>query len=188
MAAPHISPDLIEAKRAARQRALQARAGCDPARGGDLGTHLLRDFPPPHGAVVAGFWPLAGEIDILPLLHSLVERGHRVVLPVTPKIGNPLHFRLWLPGDVLIPERFGTMRPIGEPGVPEYLLVPLLAFDRRGWRLGYGGGFYDRTLAGLPGATAIGCGFAAQELDEVPVGPYDFRLAAIATELGVIFT
>ena len=187
MAAPHISFDLDQAKRAARQAALCARADCDPAWGVALGAHLLRDFPPASGAVVAGFWPLAGEIDILPLLHTLIERGHPVVLPVTPRIGNPLNFRLWRPGDVLTPERFGTMRPIGEPAIPDYLLVPLLAFDRRGRRLGYGGGFYDRTLAGLPDAVAVGCAFAAQQVDEVPAGPYDFPLAAIATERGVIY-
>jgi 5-formyltetrahydrofolate cyclo-ligase len=171
-----------------RQRALLARVDFDPSVGADLGRHLLREFPPPPGAVVAGFWPLPGEIDLLPLLHSLVERGHPVALPVTPRLGAPLSFRLWRPGDVLERERFGTMRPIGDPAIPGYLLVPLLAFDRRGYRLGYGGGYYDRTLAGLPGAVAVSCGFAAQELDEVPVGPYDIRLAAIATELGVIFT
>jgi 5-formyltetrahydrofolate cyclo-ligase len=66
------------------------------------------------------------------------------------------------------------------------LLVPLLAFDRQGRRLGYGGGFYDRTLAGLPGRLAIGCAYAVQELDEVPAGPYDARLAMVATEAGVI--
>ena len=175
-------------KRTARNGALLARASCDPAVGADLGQHLLRGLPPPQGAVVAGFWPLPGEIDILPLLHALVERGNPVALPVTPRLGNPLGFRLWRPGDVLMRERFGTMRPVGEPAVPTYLLVPLLAFDRRGYRLGYGGGFYDRTLDGLPGATAVGCGFAAQELDEVPIGPYDVRLTAIATEFGVILT
>ena len=193
MAAPHIFPlsdpaALQAAKRAARERALSAREGCDPGCGVALGAHLLRDFPPAPNAVVAGFWPLAGEIDIVPLLHSLLDRGHPVVLPVTPKLGNPLHFRLWRPGDGMVAERFGTLAPVGEPAVPEYLLVPLLAFDRRGYRLGYGGGFYDRTLAALPGAVAVGCGYAAQELDEVPVGPYDIRLAAIATELGVIFS
>jgi 5-formyltetrahydrofolate cyclo-ligase len=66
------------------------------------------------------------------------------------------------------------------------LLVPLLAFDRAGRRLGYGAGYYDRTLAGLPGAPAIGCAFAAQETDEVPAGPNDARLAAVATERGII--
>jgi 5-formyltetrahydrofolate cyclo-ligase len=70
--------------------------------------------------------------------------------------------------------------------VPEIMLVPLLAFDRQRRRLGYGGGFYDRTLAALPGATAIGCAFAAQELDEVPATDHDARLDAIATEYGII--
>ena len=184
--------DLEQAKRDARQCALAARAGCDPAWGVGLGQHLLQALPPPLGAVVAGFWPLAGEIDLLPLLHILAERGHPVALPVTPSIGNPLIFRLWRPEDVLVRERFGTMAPAERPGeppvIPDYLLVPLLAFDRRGYRLGYGGGFYDRTLAGLPDAITVGCGFAAQELDEVPIGPYDVRLPVIATELGVIFT
>ena len=188
MVAPHISTDLTEAKHLARLRAREIRAGCDPNSGFALGGHLLRAFPPAPGAVVAGFWPLAGEIDVLPLMHTLIDRDHLVALPVTPKIGNPLSFRLWRPSDVLITERFGTMYSVGELTVPDYLLVPMLAFDRRGGRLGYGGGFYDRTLAGLPAATVVGCAFAAQELDEVPMGPYDVRLAAIATENGVIFT
>jgi 5-formyltetrahydrofolate cyclo-ligase len=165
---------------------LCARATCDPAWGAALGVHLLAEMPPPEGAVVAGFWPMPGEIDIRPLLHALIARGNPVVLPVTPKRGNPLSFRLWCPDDVMIVERFGTLRPVGEERVPDMLLVPLLAFDRRGYRLGYGGGFYDRTLAELAGRLAIGCGFAAQELDEVPAGPYDVPLAAIATERGVI--
>ena len=71
--------------------------------------------------------------------------------------------------------------------MPGFLLVPLLAFDRRGHRLGYGGGFYDRTLAGLPGAFALGCAYAVQEVDAVPVAPYDRRLDAVATEREVIF-
>lgn len=183
---PHSMSDLDTIKRDARTRALELRARCNPAVGSQLGAHLLRALPPAPGATIAGFWPLAGEIDILPLLHTLAGLGNPVALPVTPRIGNPLSFRLWRPGDVLVPERFGTMRPVGDPCVPTYLLVPLLAFDRRGYRLGYGGGFYDRTLAGLPGAIAVGCAFAAQELDVVPAGPYDFRLTAIATERGVI--
>jgi 5-formyltetrahydrofolate cyclo-ligase len=186
MAAPHITTDLSDAKRAARAQALRVRETCDPAWGTALGEHLLRAMPPPEGATVSGFWPMPGEIDIRPLLHALIARGNPVVLPITPKRGNSLSFRLWRPDDVMIEERFGTLCPVGEEGVPDVLLVPLLAFDRRGYRLGYGGGFYDRTLAGLPGRLAIGCAFAAQELDEVPVGPYDMPLAAIATERGVI--
>jgi 5-formyltetrahydrofolate cyclo-ligase len=148
---------------------------------------VLRECPPPPGAVVSGFWPIGQEIDIRPLMVALHERGHPIVLPVTPKRGNPLTFRLWRPGDELVPERFGTVRPTGEERAPDVLLVPLLAFDRRGHRLGYGAGFYDRTLARLPGRFALGCAYAAQEVPEVPAGPYDMRIDAIATERGVIF-
>ena len=98
MAAPHISPDLIEAKRALRQRMLAARAAWDPACGAALGEHVLREVPPRAGAVVSGFWPIGQEIDIRPLLVALHERGHPIVLPETPKRGNPLTFRLWTPG------------------------------------------------------------------------------------------
>jgi 5-formyltetrahydrofolate cyclo-ligase len=163
------------------------RAGCDPALGARLAEHVLRDCAPPPGAIVSGFWPMGEEIDIRPLLHALYERGHPIVLPVTPKIGDPLTFRLWRPGDAMQPERFGTMAPTGPEAAPGFLLVPLLAFDRRGYRLGYGGGYYDRTLAGLPSAFALGCGYAVQEVDSVPVTPYDVRLSAVATEHAVIF-
>jgi len=97
-----------------------------------------------------------------------------------------LIFRLWYPGMAMLCEPFGTVRPTGEVATPDVLLVPLLAFDRAGRRLGYGGGYYDRTLPLLPGAKAIGCAYAAQELDAVPAGDYDARLDAVATERGVI--
>lgn len=186
MAAPHNSPDsdLIAAKREARRCAMARRAGQDPALGLRLGAHLLRDLPPPSGAAVAGFWPMDGEIDIRPLLVTLHGRGHPILLPRTPRIGEPLTFLGWSPGMALVRERFGTWRPTGAPGRPDWLLVPLLAFDRCRRRLGYGGGFYDRTLAGLPGAVAIGCAFAAQETDRVPTGAWDRRLDAVATERG----
>jgi 5-formyltetrahydrofolate cyclo-ligase len=157
------------------------------AAGLALTQHVLGgDHAPPAGAVVSGFWPIGQEIDIRPLMLALHERGHRIVLPVTPKRGNPLSFRLWRPGDVLEPERFGTFRPTGEPAVPDFLLVPLLAFDRRGYRLGYGAGFYDRTLAGLPVRYALGVAYAAQEVPEVPTGPSDVALDAVATDAGLI--
>jgi 5-formyltetrahydrofolate cyclo-ligase len=137
---------------------------------------------PPPGAIVAGFWPLDGEIDVRPLLQLLFALGHAIVLPSTPQRGHPLIFRRWEPGAPMIRERFGTYSPDGEAMLPDWLFVPLLAFDRRCNRLGYGGGYYDRTLANLPDAVAIGCGFAAQEVTEVPAGPYDIPLAGVATE------
>jgi 5-formyltetrahydrofolate cyclo-ligase len=139
----------------------------------------------PAGAVVAGFWPLAGEIDIRPLLQALDARGHPIGLPVTGRRGEPLIFRLWHPGAPLLPGRFGTRHPDGPEIAPDLLLMPLLAFDAAGHRLGYGGGFYDRTVALLPRALRIGCAFARQELDSVPTGPYDQTLHAIATETGL---
>jgi 5-formyltetrahydrofolate cyclo-ligase len=205
------------------------RTGFDPAvSGAAVAEIVLRTCPPPPGAVVSGFWPIGDELDIRPLLHALHARGHPIVLPVTPRRGNPLTFRLWQPGDVLEPERFGTFRPIGEERAPDFLLVPMLAFDRRGYRLGYGAGFYDRTLEGLRGVAglpppplgaegqvgdtsqsrnvphltpplsapkgregvrcfALGVAYAMQEVPEVPAGPRDQRLDAVATENGVFF-
>ena len=179
--------DLATVKQAWRQTALVRRRGLDAeAAGIALANNVLRECLPPPGAVVSGFWPLGEEIDIKPLLHALHDRAYRVALPVTPRRGEALTFHGWQPGDILVPERFGTMRPIGEALVPDMLLIPLLAFDSDGGRLGYGGGFYDRTLAGLPGRFRLGCAFAAQQVDAVPVGPYDMRLDAVATENGII--
>ena len=177
--------ELIAAKRAARERGLALRAGLDPTLGERLAAHVLRDCPPPDGATVAGFWPMGREIDIRPLLHVLHARGHAVVLPVTGRRDEALTFRLWHPDSELVRERFGTLRPTGEERRPDFLLVPLLAFDRAGRRLGYGAGYYDRTLAGLPGAFKLGCAYAAQEVARVPAGPRDVRLDAVATEEGV---
>jgi 5-formyltetrahydrofolate cyclo-ligase len=187
MAAPHLSsPDISIQKHEARAAALVAREGQDPGLGEGLAKHVLAGVRLAPAVAVSGFWPMAGEIDIRPLLTALHARGHPVLLLHTPKLGNPLVFRHWHPGATMVRERFGSERPTGEIGEPAVLFVPLLAFDRLGHRLGYGGGFYDRTLALLPHAVAIGCGFAAQEVDAVPVSHHDARLHAVATELGVI--
>lgn len=159
------------------------RLGCDPGVGIWLAGHVLSAGLIAPGAVVGGFWPLADEVDVRPLLMALVGRGHRIGLPVTPARGAGLSFRRWRPGATLTPGRFGTVEPVGPPIVPTLLLVPLLAFDRQGGRLGYGGGYYDRTLADLPAFT-IGCGFLLQEVDRVPMETHDRRLNAIATEAG----
>lgn len=175
------------AKRAARDAARIRRQGLDAAGCGlALAGHVLRDLGLVDRAVVAGYWPIGDEIDIRPLLYALHERGHPVTLPVTPALGQRLSFHLWKPDEFLIPERFGTMRPTGEHLVPSVFFIPLLAFDHRGGRLGYGGGFYDRTLAAQPAGLRIGCAFAAQQVDTVPMGPYDMRLGAVATEQGII--
>jgi 5-formyltetrahydrofolate cyclo-ligase len=170
-----------------RQQAKSVRISlADPEAGYRLARHVLASKLVPPQAAVAGFWPMADEIDTRFLLRGLFEAGHRVFLPETPEPGGCLRYRLWHPERPVLPGRFGTSHSDGEDGVPDVLFVPLLAFDRRGGRLGYGGGFYDRSLAALPGHRAIGCGYVAQEMRVVPMAPHDIRMQAIATESGVI--
>jgi 5-formyltetrahydrofolate cyclo-ligase len=190
MAAPHfpsmsLDEALDAAKAAARKAAAGRRIGQNPALGDRLAALLLRENIVPPEATVAGFWPIQDEIDIRPLLAALHARGHPIALPVTGRRGEALVFRRWRPGETLLPGRFGTSHPAGAAVTPDVLLIPLLAFDGQGNRLGYGGGFYDRTIADLPAAIRIGCAFAVQELDSVPVGLYDQRLHAVLTETGL---
>lgn len=163
------------------------RAGAEPGLGMLVAGHVLRGCAPRAGAVVGGYWGLGSEVDVGGLMLALVGRGHLVGLPVTPARGLELTFRRWRPGVRMVSGRFGTVWPEGEAVVPDVLLVPLLGFDARCNRLGYGGGYYDRTIAGLPGVRTIGCAFSVQQVDAVPVLPHDAPLDAVATERGVIF-
>ncbi len=188
--APAAVSDVVlqAAKVAARKLARAKRAGLTnaaaPAR---LAEAVLAQYAPPPGAIIAGYWPMGDEMDPRPLMLALAARGHALALPVTPPRGQPLAFRAWSQGAALRSGPLGTSEPVaGEELRPDVLLVPLLAFDRAGRRLGYGGGYYDCTLAALPGAKAIGIAYAGQEMPEVPTGPKDFRLPLIATEAGVI--
>lgn len=182
MAAPH---SLTADKAALRRAALARRGTPDPALAEAVCARLLA-LDLPAGATIAGVWPLPGEIDLRPALAALAARGHGIVLPETPPRGLPLVFRRWRPGAAMVRERFGTFRPEGEVAVPDILLVPLLAFDAALYRLGYGGGYYDRTLAALPGRTALGFGAAWQRVDRLPREPHDRALDAVITEAGVM--
>lgn len=148
----------------------------------------------PGGATVSGFWPIGDEFDPRPLMEALAARGHTLCLPVVVGKGRPLAFRAWAPGDPLERAGFGLSVPAWDaaPAIPRFLIVPLLAFDRRGYRLGYGGGFFDRTIAELRQRSktifAMGVGFALQEVPEVPALDYDQRLDAVATEAYLIET
>jgi 5-formyltetrahydrofolate cyclo-ligase len=174
--------DIAAQKTALRAEMMGLRATLDPALGKHLAARVLAADMIPRGAVVAGYWPMAHEIDIVHLLNSLHARGHVMCLPETTKPGSPLLFRAWQPGAAMLPGRYNTSHPAGAVIVPDVLLVPLLAFDMRGHRLGYGGGYYDRTIAALPDALRLGCAYAAQKIETVPCMQTDLSMHAIATD------
>ena len=167
------------ARRAAHGTGLDAR-GC---------AHLERLLERlPEGCVVAGYMPIRTEISPLPVMAALAARGVPVCVPVIRGAGRALVFSRWSPGCAMVDGPFGAAVPRNEDLlVPDILITPLLAFDAQGHRLGYGGGFYDRTFAALrQGGGAIGIGFAydAQERDDLPVEPTDQPLDAVVTETG----
>jgi 5-formyltetrahydrofolate cyclo-ligase len=181
---------LRAAKAAMRAESAARREGLpDPRRTAALNAHLLAYLSPFAGQAVSGYWPMRSEADIRPALTALAARGP-VALPVVRGRGLPLMFRNWHPDIPLVPGPYGAQTPPEDAPetVPRVLLVPLLAFDRHGWRLGYGGGFYDRTLAVLRAAgptVAIGVAFAGQAVEAVPHDPAtDARLDAVVTEDG----
>lgn len=139
------------------------------------------------GVVVSFYWPMGDEADPRALAHMLAARGHTLALPVVAVKKSPLHFRAWREGDALVVHPFGMHEPPESAArvTPDVLLVPLLAFDAKGTRLGYGGGFYDRTLYALAKKRAIGIAFAGQETDTLPCHAHDHPLDAVITEKGV---
>jgi len=182
---------LEERKRRARTMAKAVRAEAaaeDPvATGYALCERILPEIDFPGGCVVSAYWPIGSEIDPRPLMAHLHGQGHPIALPLTPARGNPLAFRAWRPEDTLVAADFGTRVPLAsQPELtPRVLIVPLLAFDRTGYRLGYGGGYYDRTLARLRKSgdvLAVGVAYAAQEVAEVPRGGGDRPVDWIVTE------
>jgi 5-formyltetrahydrofolate cyclo-ligase len=172
-----------KAARAARRRARIAA----PDAANQVRDRFLEAIPVQPGVCIAGYVALRSELDPAPLLEALHQRGARCALPVVTDPTTPLVFRAWCPGDPLIEGAFRTRIPTPEAPevIPEIVLVPLLAFDGDGGRLGYGGGYYDRSLAGLPGTLAVGLAFEAQRVDRVPMGPMDESLDLVVTELSV---
>jgi 5-formyltetrahydrofolate cyclo-ligase len=185
----------MDAKKALRAKALairrQAFARYGAAAGERLAAHGLAFCSPPPGAAVSAFLAIGEEIDPLPLMRRLWACGHAVGLPVMIGKGQPLTFRRWQEGEPLGAAMWGIREPLPEaPAIePDVLAVPLLAFDRAGFRLGYGGGFYDRTLEGLRArkrVIAVGLGYDELEVDDVPHLDYDQPLDWVLTPSGPI--
>jgi 5-formyltetrahydrofolate cyclo-ligase len=127
-------------------------------------------------------------VNLVPLLRSWHDAGGTVLLPRVEAPGRPLSFLRWTPSTVMQTRGFGVDEPPSDAPQqrPDIVLVPLLAVDRGGFRLGYGGGYYDRTLADLGPVTAVGVAFDMQRVDVVPRGPYDVPLTHLATESGIM--
>jgi 5-formyltetrahydrofolate cyclo-ligase len=184
--------ELLQIKTEARAQAKLRRAEAATSAGfaaaeavSERVAALLADFP--KTTLVAGYWPIGTELDVRHTLSHLDLIGFGCALPVVVAKGEPLTFRTWTPQTPLERSGLGILAPAATiPEVdPDVLLVPLLAFDRAGYRLGYGAGFYDRTLERLRRSkrvTAVGIGFAGQEVDSVPRDQYDQPLDWLVTE------
>ena len=178
--------DLLAAIKAEARRAAYAIRKAAFAQGqGQAARHLAEALAPHAGKPLSGYMPMRTEIDPLP---AMAAHQGPVGVPVIIARDTALRFRAWSPEAAMVAGAFGALIPAaGNWITPQVLIVPLLAWDRRGYRLGYGGGFYDRTLQGLRGqgpVLAIGFAFAAQEVDKVPIDATDQRLDLIVTETG----
>lgn len=191
------SPELAGIKRDLR-KACEARRAAIPSERriaaakavARIGLDFACATPP---ALVSAYCAMGEELDPSRLLERLASQGYVTALPVITPLGSPLIFRAWRPGEPLVPRKWGIREPTDQAQIvePDVLLVPLLAFDRAGGRLGYGGGYYDRTLGrlrSLKQIVAIGLAFAEQELERVPVQTHDQPLDWVLTPDGPIST
>lgn len=181
-------------RRTLRQTLLARRLAMSPAdwawRSGKVRAHLQAGFPQLSAMVVAFCWPQHQEPDLRPLIERWIidgRPGFRALLPVV--VGNELAlaFRSWSPETVMVSDRYGIPTPAaGDFLIPEALLLPVNGFDSAGYRIGYGGGYFDRTLVSLcPRPLAVGVGFESARLDSIHPEPHDQPLDAMVTEAGI---
>ena len=184
-------PDKDAVRREARYRRAAIAPGDRNTRAAALADRVFESMAVRPGTVVSGYSAIRDEADPSGLMQRLHEAGALCALPAVDGAGLPLQFRRWQPGDVLEPAAFGVSEPRATSPVvrPDIVLTPLLAFDRFGGRLGYGAGFFDRTLAALrrSGAVlAIGLAFCEQEFARIPVTVDDQPLDWVITEVEAI--
>lgn len=185
----------LEAKKKLRAEALERRKAAFAQHGAEasrkIAAHGVDFLAATPGAIVSGFAAINDEINPAPLMTWLQAEGFRLALPVMQGRGKPLLMRAWTPGDAMNAAAWGIAEPMDDkPAVdPDILLVPLLAFDARGYRLGYGGGFYDRTLAAraaLPASKprVIGVGYGLAAIASIHPLPHDIPMDVVITEHG----
>ncbi len=174
----------------ARMQATRERLAADRSDAGPVVARIvLEQGLVGRDDIASVYWPMGAELDVRPLIEALWNAGRRVVLPATPPRGQPLTFRRFTPDTALKPAPFGTMEPppTAPALAPTVLFVPLLAFDAAGRRLGYGAGYYDRTLQTLRAdgsVRAYGVAFAGQEVERTPTDALDQPLDGVVTERG----
>ncbi len=190
-----MTPDDLSAQKAAlRARAKKTRRSAATKTGNaaaEAARLFLESFPADDGLTIALYSTIGDEFDTAPLAAALFDAGARLALPVMAGADAPLIFRAWTRDAPLRAGAHEILEPedSAPAAAPDIIVVPLLAFDRTGARLGYGGGYYDRTLGALRQSrriAAVGLGYAAQEVDAVPAGPLDQRLDWIITERDII--
>jgi 5,10-methenyltetrahydrofolate synthetase len=181
-------------RRALRKQLIERRLALSPEDCACLSAaicgHLKAGFPQLAGMRVGFCWPVKNEPDLRPLMQTWIDSGNAgftALLPVVVEAGAALAFRAWTPESRLVEDRYGIPAPVeGEFLVPEALLIPVNAFDAAGYRIGYGGGFFDRTLASLqPPPLSIGVGFELSRVDSIRPQAHDKRLDAMVSEAGV---
>lgn len=185
--------DVARWRKAERSRLLAARAALTvemrEAAAAAIAGHLESMLGEVAGKVIAGYWPIKSELDLRPWLSSLRSLGATVVLPVVTQRAAPLQFRAWSPEvrmergfwNILVPAE-------GEWLVPDVVIAPVVGFDRGCYRLGYGGGYFDRTLATLGSTCApIGVGLAASRIPTIFPQPHDIAMRMVVTEIGISY-
>lgn len=195
MSVPPVDARKMQLRRQARLVRSRAVTGSSPADGLRFGENLMATIRAlPDCGVISGYLAIADEIDLSAVMENLIAAGKTCCLPEVVASHQPLIFREWVPGDTLMPGPLKTCHPLPSAArlEPDVLLVPMLAFDRHGYRLGWGGGFYDRTLTILRQRTravvAIGVAYQVQQVDAVPFDPYDQCVDFVVTEKSVLRT
>lgn len=180
--------DVARWRKAERKRLLDARLAMSvearQAGSERIARALDRTIGKVSGRIVGSYWPFRGEPDLRNWAIRVVERGGRIALPVVIRKGWPLEFRQWSPGDPLERGLWDILVPSRGPSVqPDVVIAPLVGFDRDNYRLGYGGGFFDRTLAVLPRrAFVVGVGYEAGRIPTIYPQPHDIPMDAIVTD------
>lgn len=184
--------DPLVFRAALRREKLAARMALDEPTRAALSTrievHLAAFLTPLSPQTLAFCAPVRGEFDARPLASLLIERGWQAAMPVVEAADAPMSFRRWTPSTAMSVDRYGIPIPAAGAGIaPDIVLLPLLAFDAQGFRLGYGGGYFDRTLALLvPRPLAIGIGFELGRVADIRPQTHDIPLAAVVTEAGIL--